>query len=709
MKIEIKNCNNINNGIICIEKNKLNIKFGINGTGKSTTAKSIQYKIEKEQDLEKLLPFSLKKENSSNLKPEVIFDEELKSVSIFNEEYVKTFLFKQDELVNNSFEVFIKSPTYTEIEKNIETQLETIKKVFSNNQHLDKIILDFENLSKSFKTTQSGLSDASAISKGVGSGFYNIPENLKEYKPFIQNKEKCVSWLDWQIKGSDFINGHDNCPYCVSPTDKAKKEKIKSISDNYDKNVIKNFVEIIKVLENLGDYFSPTAKSQLEKITKKTEGLISEEKDYIVAIKNQIDNFLQRLKNLKSISFYNLKDDANIETKIQDLIIKVDELFDKLKSEKTEEIVKVFNDSLEKTLEKITDLKKEIGKQKSEIKRLITEHERNINQFLKNAGYKYKVLIKGEVNDYKIKLQHIDYDSEISGGEQYLSFGEKNAFALVLFMFEALSKKSDLIILDDPISSFDKNKKYAILQMLFREDNSFKGKTVLMLTHDIEPIIDSVKVLSKKFKNETIAHFIESKNGILSEKSIKKDDIITFGQICDKIIKDEKINIISKLIYLRRKFEILDDKGDEYQILSDLFHKRTKEEANKDRTEREKGLTDENFEKSFKNGEEELNKIIDNFNYEQLLKIVLDKSELVKIYNELESGYEKLQIFRIINGEFVKNDNFSDVMKKFINETYHIENDFIHQLNPREYNLIPEFIVKECDDYINNLIITKNE
>jgi wobble nucleotide-excising tRNase len=41
-------------------------------------------------------------------------------------------------------------------------------------------------------------------------------------------------------------------------------------------------------------------------------------------------------------------------------------------------------------------------------------------------------------------------------------------------MYETLSKNSDLIILDDPISSFDKNKKYAILQMLFRETLSFK-------------------------------------------------------------------------------------------------------------------------------------------------------------------------------------------------------------------------------------------
>jgi ABC-type Mn2+/Zn2+ transport system ATPase subunit len=127
-------------------------------------------------------------------------------------------------------------------------------------------------------------------------------------------------------------------------------------------------------------------------------------------------------------------------------------------------------------------------------------------------------------------------------------------------MYEALSKNSDLIILDDPISSFDKNKKYAILQMLFREKESFKSKTVLMLTHDIEPVIDSVKALADKFKNQTNANFIKSTEGLLIEKEIKKENILTFTQICEKIINEEDINIISKLIYLRRNFEILNDK-----------------------------------------------------------------------------------------------------------------------------------------------------
>ena len=42
MDIVIKNCNNIVNGTIKIVKGCLNVKYGINGTGKSTIAKAIK-------------------------------------------------------------------------------------------------------------------------------------------------------------------------------------------------------------------------------------------------------------------------------------------------------------------------------------------------------------------------------------------------------------------------------------------------------------------------------------------------------------------------------------------------------------------------------------------------------------------------------------------------------------------------------------------
>ena len=40
--VEVKNCNSILKGNIKVEEEKLNIKYGINGTGKTTIAKAIE-------------------------------------------------------------------------------------------------------------------------------------------------------------------------------------------------------------------------------------------------------------------------------------------------------------------------------------------------------------------------------------------------------------------------------------------------------------------------------------------------------------------------------------------------------------------------------------------------------------------------------------------------------------------------------------------
>jgi len=64
-------------------------------------------------------------------------------------------------------------------------------------------------------------------------------------------------------------------------------------------------------------------------------------------------------------------------------------------------------------------------------------------------------------------------------------------------MYEALHKKPDLIVLDDPISSFDKSKKYAIMHMLFRGKSAdcLLNKTVLMLTHDLDQLLIQLRFL----------------------------------------------------------------------------------------------------------------------------------------------------------------------------------------------------------------------
>jgi hypothetical protein len=43
----------------------------------------------------------------------------------------------------------------------------------------------------------------------------------------------------------------------------------------------------------------------------------------------------------------------------------------------------------------------------------------------------------------------------------------------------------------------------------------------------------------------------------------------------------------------------------------------------------------------------------------------------------------------------------NSVIQKFINETYHIENEFISQLDPAKFDTIPEYVVAECDKLVN--------
>lgn len=298
MNFTIKNCNNIDEGIISITPQKLNIRFGINGTGKSTITKAIKFGVENPLQLKQLTPFKLI-DKETDLKPEVTFPDDISSVLIFNEEYLNQFLFREDELISNSYEIFIKTPEYLNSIVQIEQLLIEIKKVFSDNLALESIISDFESLSKSFSTTQTRLSKSSHLYKGLkdGNKIEHIPESLRGYSKLIKDKS-CVSWLDWQIKGEEFLNISDDCPYCTSSTN-GKKEIIKTITQVYDKNVIKNFNIILDALRNLGDYFSANTNQTLKSITEKPSGLEKAEEDYIIEVKNQIDNLLAKLKALK--------------------------------------------------------------------------------------------------------------------------------------------------------------------------------------------------------------------------------------------------------------------------------------------------------------------------------------------------------------------------------------------------------------------------
>lgn len=109
--IVIKNCNSIDKAEIALTKGSLNIKYGPNGLGKSTIAKAIVSHVRGDGTLNDLIPFKNRGKTGVE-SPKVEGIDDLKSALVFDEEYVSQFVFHQDEVIKNSFDIFIKTPDY---------------------------------------------------------------------------------------------------------------------------------------------------------------------------------------------------------------------------------------------------------------------------------------------------------------------------------------------------------------------------------------------------------------------------------------------------------------------------------------------------------------------------------------------------------------------------------------------------------------------
>ncbi len=700
MIVSIKYCNNIDDAEVEIKEAILNIKYAINGAGKSTVAKAIRAsvtdRINHTNELENLRPF--KAVGQEGLSPTVSGVNAINNIMVFDELYISDFVFQPDELVKGSFDIFIRDDRYEDGVNKIENLVREMKALLSQDKDIEGLINDFNELSASFgKETKTGIHGSSSLSKAFKSGnkVINIPEGLEIYKDYIQHDHN-YKWIKWQLDGKQFIEVTSNCPFCVNGIED-RKETIKKVSDVYESKSIENLNKIVAVFQRLNIYFSSKTKKLIEEFIVSIDGYSDEHISYLLEVKSQIDRLKEKFEMAQKIGFLSLK---SIDKLIEGLkTFKIDiNLYNHLDSDSTIEKVNIVNSQLDSLLSKVGELQGHINQHKSHIEKLVKEHRSEINYFLQNAGYSYRVdLIEGDEGEHRLKLLHVDMDNEVAHVKSRLSYGEKNAFALVLFMYDVLKNMPDIIVLDDPISSFDKNKKYAIVDMLFRKECCFRGKTVLLLTHDFEPIVDMVLHHRDKF-DVPLASFLENNRGQIVERPIGRDDIKTFIVLSDECIL-RSTHIVNKLIYLRRLYELSNKKGLAYQVISNLLHKRDALIVKESGEEREM-ISDE-----FDSGVNEILDRISDFNYHNVLAILKDDLQLTEIYNESANNYEKLHIYRILYDDKKEVAINNDVINKFIKQSFHIENDYIYQLDPSQYQTVPQYIIDECDKYIQNILV----
>ncbi len=702
MDITIKNCNNIRKGNICIEKNKLNIKYGINGTGKSTIALA----IEKKDDLSFLKTFGSLEE------PFVEFSENINKVVTFNSDFVNNIVFNGDTVINNSFEVFIKSDQYDEKRKIILEELKSLNKETIADENTKKLLETLSNLEPRLKLKTSGEVYQTSDFKSIlnKQNIYQIPKELENYSDFLSDKEKNINWIDWKTKGFEF-DDKKKCPFCTESLKSTYDEEKKKFKDTYKKNDVKHLTEMKQLIEQLQNYMNEKSYNSLQNCImepKNEDEIMLVFKKFIADYSYLLDKFI-KIINFDSYNLKNNTDISNLGNIVLNLKIKTDDIT-YFGGDLFISICDSVNSRIEKILEKIEELKAEVGAINGIIKSTVEKSKKELNDFLEIAGFDYKFdIIVEKDNEAKTFLKYsknIEQEINVDNIEKHLSWGEKNAFALVLFMFYALSQKADLIILDDPISSFDGNKKYAIIDRLFSNTKSLKSlrnKTVLMLTHDFEPVIDFV--INGKPNNEAIVNYIKNVDGIISENIITRNNDIKLSiNLYYTYAKDSQINIISRISFLRKFIELSNVNSDKsiniaYEILSCLIHGRTeiKRKRNNDTYE-------EISQEEIDLGISFIKEFIANFDYFQILNQYFTKDNILHLYKNEQNNYLKSQIFREYLEITNKRGTLDDVVLKFVDEIYHIENDYIYSLDLIKFDTIPSFIIEKIDDFINNEI-----
>ena len=169
MKIKFENCNNIDGGEIDIEPGRLNVKYAINGTGKSTLARAIRRKAEGGGGLTELLPYKYFKDMEGH-EPKVEMDAQFQKVRIFDEEYLEQYTFQEKELLKGSFDVFVKTRDYDIQMAKIRQIVKTVSDVFIDDVDLNALIEEFENFVKGCGNARSGYAENGAIAKGIAKG-----------------------------------------------------------------------------------------------------------------------------------------------------------------------------------------------------------------------------------------------------------------------------------------------------------------------------------------------------------------------------------------------------------------------------------------------------------------------------------------------------------------------------------------------------------
>ena len=233
-----------------------------------------------------------------------------------------------------------------------------------------------------------------------------------------------------------------------------------------------------------------------------------------------------------------------------------------------------------------------------------------------------------------------------------------------------------------------------------------------MLTHDLQPVIDYVhgKFLRKyDLHTPVYASYLMNNGGNLEEQEIVQNDLKNVVELTKSLSENQSVETPVRIINLRKYIELTRpdfSKDFAYDVLSNLVHGRNLERY-------ENRIGDKDKSEVIHDGMVFINKYLSDMDYDKLLDETSD-ANLLKLVGKAGKYTQTIAIRFLFEKDRSSGSLLSQLKKeypnacKFVNETNHIENDYIFQLNPMSFFEIPEYYLNQLKKFCNEKLVKED-
>lgn len=572
--------------------------------------------------------------------------------------------------------------SFTELYKNIKSTLKDygissskseLIKLFGENKKITQVIT---------KLASKNFEDSKEFREILFDALINIEKNDKLPNINLSSNVK-------DEKFEYFKKNYSNSKSLIVSIDNFFVEQ-EELSENSNIREIEENQWAIRVLEKF--------KNKIKCIVCDNDGINSEEllknkelnkKNILNSLNDKTKEFVKNIiENINDTQDYFGIQDAMFSTIEERSIQKLIVLKNDIKHYKEIFLFKIINE-IKSTFEK-SQIPVDYANYKKIIKNQVEIKDDDIQYIKKiienDMGKELDLKRKTEDNRIEIFLAGREFLGK-ERGELPLSAGEQNFLSLTFEFLKAKNSNKPIIVLDDPISSFDsiyKNKvSHAILKIL-------KNKKIIILTHNV----DLIRLLDTNWNNSFNLFLFNNnekeENGFIKvnlkevpmliyvEKLVKTLQIKKNNDKFNiyQYIKNEKLFLISLIPFMRKFAEIILD-DDSVDKLSKLMHSEYREKIN----------ILEIYKKLFKS-EENISYSYSSLNVQDILDIDIENMQMIEIIDKKEFPllnktlihtltylYLRLLVERKIVSQYLKDKtiikNKKMTLGKLISECFH--------------------------------------